>query len=209
MDVGGRKCQGPCGRVIPADKVHIFFTRRRRQVRLHWASHVDTRVSAGPLEYVAVCNVCIQTANDARKHETRYVIKAKEAIRSHAKRRGMDRYDFERAYDWQPECIAEDLELAGKGRCSYCRHHMLDAEHGLENITVDVYDPRLDPVYGVNTRICCKTCNTKKGSKTPEEWIEICKAFRELETTIPLLDEAEVRALVPTQMSLFGDGVMV
>jgi hypothetical protein len=50
-------------------------------------------------------------------------------------------------------------------------------EHGLSDITVDIWDPRLPPDIE-NTRIMCRTCNTEKGAMTPEEWAERKRCWR-------------------------------
>jgi hypothetical protein len=109
--------------------------------------------------------MCEQTARDDKKIANRWIVKARDTARRHAKRLGILSDEFIKRYSWDIRRIAHELEHAyGNGCSGPCGRSYLVMGHGLADITIDIVNPDLPPVYGVNTRIICCTCNRQKSN---------------------------------------------
>ena len=115
----------------------------------------------------ARCKGCEQNKRDTG---CRYKRKARSTRRNHAKSYGMSVADFTKQFGWDNDQLAHDFEHAWKNGCSYCRHPYSDMSNGLRDMTVDIVDRSRPPHYRTNVKICCSTCNTKKGRDAPDEW---------------------------------------
>lgn len=94
--------------------------------------------------------------------------KAHNSIVRHAKNRGISKTEFTNQFGWTTQRMAEDLHLAGAGKCPYCLEHAAD----FKSLTFDVIDPIKPPHYSANVRICCDKCNVAKKNMSPEAWAE-------------------------------------
>jgi hypothetical protein len=138
-----------------------------------------------------VCRPCEQTGRDDRKRENRWAVKARDTIRRHAVRLGVNKTELVTRYGWEPGRLAHEAEHAYKNGCTYCGGRYADMGHGLGDITLDVIDRDRAPYYRTNTKWCCQTCNRKKGAMNPDEfeadrqmWMEWNRA-RELAESDP------------------------
>src|SRR5262249_56891015 len=86
-------------------------------------------------------------------------------------------------YGWTPDQMAHDAEFQYGNGCSYCHHPYAAMGHGVADITLDIFDPRLPPDYAANTRWCCMTCQRRKGILPPDRWAAKQRVYREWETT--------------------------
>jgi hypothetical protein len=93
-------------------------------------------------------------------------------------------------YGWIPVQLTHDAEFQYDNGCSYCHHPYVDMGHGVADITLDIFDPRLPPDYGTNTRWCCMTCQRRKGLLTPEKWAAKQRIYRAWERAKVLSAEA-------------------
>jgi hypothetical protein len=150
----------------------------------------------------AVCRPCEETEHDARD---RWGKKANatttgHAVRLRAPRTGphceawhdpaLTKETLIKRYGWSLAQIAHDAEFQYANGCSYCHHPYDGMGHGLADITLDIFDPRLPPDYGTNTRWCCMTCQRRKGLLTPEHWADKQRVYRQWEDTRALSAEA-------------------
>jgi hypothetical protein len=62
--------------------------------------------------------------------------------------------------------------------CSYCHRDYKGMGHAAADITLDIFDPRLPPEYGTNTRWCCMTCQRRKSLLTPQKWAMKLRIYR-------------------------------
>jgi 5-methylcytosine-specific restriction endonuclease McrA len=116
----------------------------------------------------SVCRPCEQTQRDQRKISNRWAVKARDVIRRHAVRFGIDKNDLVTRYGWEPERLAHDAEFQYGNGCTYCGEKYAEMGHGMGDITLDVLRRDEAPYYRTNTNWCCQTCNRKKGTTTPE-----------------------------------------
>lgn len=114
------------------------------------------------------CRPCEQTRRDQLKIRDRWTVKARDVIRRHAARFGIDKNDLVQRYGWETERLAHDAEFQYGNGCNYCGHQYREMGHGLGDITLDVVDRDKPPYYRTNTKWCCQTCNRKKGVMEPE-----------------------------------------
>jgi hypothetical protein len=63
---------------------------------------------------------CEQTRRDERKAVDRWAVKAKDTIRRHAVRHGIDKTDLVNVYGWDPARLAHDAKHQYGSGCSYC-----------------------------------------------------------------------------------------
>ena len=133
------------------------------------------------LELRSVCQPCCQEIDQAIKERDPFWIKADDWLNRHAKKLGISKHDLMYVYELDREWLAEQFRRATLRECCYCDELMLlpgdEKRLGYGNITGDIYDRRLKP-HRDNIRICCKTCNGEKGTKTPEEWAEYQRGRR-------------------------------
>ena len=81
-----------------------------------------------------------------------------------------DPEDLEGIYGW-----SLDRMIAGIGQvitegCPYCQEPIDIVEHGLGIVTLDIFNPDLEPHYSTNVRWCCVRCNAEKQRITPALW---------------------------------------
>jgi hypothetical protein len=147
-------CYGECGEYYPASAFR--------------KNHVEAHACASRKR---TCKRCEQTKRDKLKRANRWKVKAATTIRNHARKYGMSRQEFEETYGWNPDRLARDLENTYEhGLCpGECGDPFKDMGHGLADITVDIIDRRIAPVYPSNVRLICSTDNRSKGQTPPEE----------------------------------------
>jgi hypothetical protein len=88
-----------CRTVYPRHLVeHVFRAHRAGQ----YASCPDYRKR--------VCRACEQTVRDQRKQRNRWAVKARDVIRRHATRFGIDRDELVTVFGWDPQRLAHDAE---------------------------------------------------------------------------------------------------
>jgi 5-methylcytosine-specific restriction endonuclease McrA len=176
-----KRCQGECGGEYPL----IFFRRKT------W--HAKSTI------YHSKCIACLQAANDKKKRPDRWPDKARDTIRRHAEKYDMSLDGFIEKYGWDIPRVAHLMKHASENTCSYCRDLYSEMGHGLADITMDIIDPRKEPYLETNAQPCCRTCNTRKGDRTPEEWAIILRCWRQYDrrmqkealTRLPLWEAAE------------------
>lgn len=161
----------------------FFRTIQRRSVR-------STRIAY-------ICIGCEQGKRDARKSDEsgRIRQKAKDTIARHARKLsptlGISPSEFGRRFGWIIDHVAHDLKHAYDNGCPDCRHPFKQMPKGLSEMTVDILDPGKPPDWGINTRICCGTCNRAKAVLSPEQWGERRRQWRDYADWKP--PEPEVR----------------
>jgi hypothetical protein len=85
--------------------------------------------------------------------------------------------ELERDYGWDLHVMAHEIEHASKNGCPYC-HEPFSGMGGLHQVTVDIVDREKPPHWSVNKQLCCSTCNSEKGTKTPEQWAEYLQCWK-------------------------------
>lgn len=88
--------------------------------------------------------------------------------------------------------MGRDMEHAYAGRCCDCDNAFATMPNGIADLTLDIADRRVVPIYGTNTRFVCMTCNRRKSIIGPEKWGAIMLAYR-----IRTGDPAAARLFVP------------
>jgi hypothetical protein len=116
------------------------------------------------------CIGCEDEARNVPKQCDRWTSKARDTIRRHATRFGMNSADFCRTYRWSVERLAHDLKHGYDNTCPYCRRPYDGMGHGPADITIDIIDPARPPLYDTNVKHCCGTCNKEKSQTPPELW---------------------------------------
>lgn len=169
----GRRCI-KCGVEYAADEVasgQAFRSGGGVRRRMHLAT---------------TCRPCEDTARDVRKGEDRWSVKANDTTRRHAVRlrtpkglgpSGQSWHDphltAERliaVYGWGKAQMSHDASFLYDNGCSYCHRKYKGMGHDAADITLDIFDPRLPPQYGINTRWCCMTCQRRKSLLLPDKW---------------------------------------
>ena len=170
-----------CGTHYPADVAEVMFARHRRALGIHRARH-------------SVCIPCEQTRRDDKKRARRWLTKARDTLKNHAKNYDLSPEAFGARYGWDVERIAHDLEHAYANTCCYCWNPYAEMGHGLADVTLDIEDPD-DPPYYANTTPCCITCNRAKARLTKDQWARRLQGWR-------LWRQARDRTDKPTQLAL-------
>jgi len=132
------------------------------------------------------CRPCEDTERDVRKGKDRWTVKVNDTIRRHAIRLrtgklldlgGRSWHDphltgdeLMTCHGWARGLMAHDASFQYNNGCSYCHRQYKGMGHETADITLDIFDPRLPPQYGINTRWCCMTCQRRKSLLTPEKW---------------------------------------
>lgn len=149
------------------------------------------------MHLATTCRPCEETARDLRNGVDRWPGKVNDTTRRHAIRLrfpkslgpdGQSWHDPDLTTDklitvhgWQRTQLAYDAQFQYGNGCSYCHHKYSGMGHGAADITLDIFDPRLPPEYGTNTRWCCMTCQRRKGLLTPEKWAIKKRIYRKWE----------------------------
>jgi len=118
---------------------------------------------------------CEQEARDEEKQEDRFLVKARNALYSHARRlieRGVIQYKQELIdkYGWNIKWMAHQMEHAFGNCCDGCRRAYASFPNGLSALTLDIIDPKEPPYYCSNVWIRCETCNKTKGDRSATAW---------------------------------------
>jgi len=171
-------------------------------VRLHSHANGDNRGRLGPLEYLDVCNRCLQIQRDEIKQRNRFLAKARRTLNWHATKFGFRPAAFASKYGWDVKQMAHDCEHAAKNGCPYCHMAFAEMANGLRDITLDVYDPHAEPYY-TNTRWVCNTCNSKKQDMPIGDWHQVCLAFKVQRDFLLLLDQKAPVVPAAQQLPLF------
>lgn len=135
----------------------------------------------------STCQPCRQEIDQAIKERDPFWTKADDWLNRHAKSLSISKHDLMYVYGLTREWLADQFRRAVDRECCYCDTRLLlDGDNqrlGYGNITGDVYDRSLKP-YRSNIRICCKTCNSEKGERTPDEWAAYLEGRRIRDTQI-------------------------
>lgn len=157
-----------------------FFARTRRVSAI-----ANTRSDRRP-----VCIGCEQTIRDEKKRARRSLVKAHNAIRTHADRwnkkhpdEPLTKAEFAERFDWPADQLAHDIDHEYENGCRRCRRSYKSMGNGLSDITLDIIDPQKLPYYRTNVRWICKTCNSAKSDATPDEDGRRLEAWRMWEQT--------------------------
>lgn len=145
----GKRCSR-CGESYDAE---VFFRKTR-------VAYAYDRSGTRP-----VCIGCEQQMRDDSKRRNRWLRKATDALRGHARKLGLTTAEL-RQHGWAPDRMAHEAEHVYANGCPECGEPFIGMGHGLADITLDVIDVDAPPVYGLNTRWICMTCNRMKG-RTP------------------------------------------
>src|SRR5262245_6436335 len=170
-----KRCE-QCGRVFT-----IEFFRLSGDASMHASRR-----------HMSVCMGCEQTARDKTKREMkRFPAKVDATTRRHSQKLGIPVIDLVLRYGWDAKRMAHEAEYAYGNGCSYCGEPYGSIGHGLSDLTLDIVDPTKEPYYVVNTRWCCKTCNTSKARSDPATWAAKLAAWNEWRKT-PMLKPMQV-----------------
>ena len=149
---------GNCGARFPPEVAAVFFVLNRR------------RSGGSNPDHKPICVGCEQTARDERTRRRWALTLAGDTINAYARRYGLGREAFEARYGWRAARLAHDIGHAFHNTCTYCWKPYAEMEQGLADVTVDVADPRFEPYYATNTRLCCRSCSTERAQLAPEQW---------------------------------------
>ena len=116
-----------------------------------------------------ICHQCSLLRQERKKWENRFYDKARGAVRRHAKNLGIAVKELIETYGWDPKKMAHDIQHTFDNWCPYCGYPFAEMAHGLWDLTLDIYDQNMPPLY-TNTRWVCSTCNSIKQNMGPERW---------------------------------------
>lgn len=155
--MGKRRCTR-CGGLFDEE---VFFRRK------------SGPAIAGPDRHSA-CIGCEQTARDEKKYANRAMVKARNALRTHAAKyiaAGVvsSQAEFAERFDWDIKQMAHDINHTAGNGCQRCRKSFASMGNGLSDVSLDIHFPDHLPFYRTNVRWICKTCNSSKGRASPEE----------------------------------------
>lgn len=134
--------------------------------------HKNRGASVGSLQN-ELSHVCRHCQNDNRieaRKKDRWKHKAIDTRRRHARHFGLSVDDMIHKHGWYTDVIADEMEKNYKNGCPECHDSYSNMANGYRDLTVDIWDPRIEPGYGSNTRLMCNTCNQEKGDMIPEVW---------------------------------------
>lgn len=157
-----------CGTTYYGDEIEAMFTTRN-----------ETKNSKKYTSSNLVCNACLLTARTEAKLVNRFIAKAKNTFKHHAKAFMEVRKDrpawitapaeLADRFLWDVARIAHDMEHAWQNGCE-CGQKFQEMPNGLHDLTVDIINPADPPYWGLNTRFICTTCNRKKSRTKPSLW---------------------------------------
>lgn len=122
-----------------------------------------------------ICKGCRQTEKDEKKEQNRFLVKARNTIRNHAKKYRFKPKEFIEKFGWDEKKLARDFEAAKE--CKECGKKYESMAHGLADKTLDIIEPNNDP-YPHNSRIICMTCNREKSKYSSDVWGIIKRGWR-------------------------------
>ena len=154
-----------------------------------------------------MCRGCEQKRTDGSKSRNRFLVKARNAINTHAKRLGerwgLNKQQLIRDYGWRPYDLAHDLEHGSQNGCPCCRKPFSEMGHGLADLSFDIINPAERPYYRSNVKISCLTCNKEKQQIPPDQWgqrLRDWELFAENEKV-----QIEIQKNIKKQKSLFDE----
>lgn len=149
--------------------------------------------------YFSKCRLCEQDARTEKSKTNRWRGKAARTRQYHARKFSLTTEQLEKDHGWNLNVMAHHFRRAYENGCIECgeMYSAMDGGHG--DLTLDIWDRRIEPGYS-NTRIMCKTCNLAKGTMTPEEWTMYKRLWRQRER---IFVEREGKPRI-VQLSLFS-----
>jgi len=145
----------------------------------------------------ATCELCYQDERTSQSRENRFRVKVRRARQSHARKLGLATKELEEKHGWNLDVMEHDARYAYHNGCPECHRLYSSMENGLGDLTLDIWDRRIEPGYGSNTRWMGKTCNLAKGIMTPEAWNIRKRLWRERSRFL----EKQEKTPIPTQLS--------
>lgn len=182
--MGMRRCSR-CGGIYD----EVFF-RRTRTVSAIADTYSDRR---------PVCIGCEQTGRDERKRQRRSLVKARNALRTHANKYILagtvtTQSEFAERFDWDIKQMAHDIDHTASNGCQRCRRSFKSMGNGLSDVSLDIIDPKKLPYYRTNVRWICRTCNSAKSDIDPDEDGRRLEAWAKWEKRQAELAEADPNA---------------
>ena len=134
----------------------------------------------------AVCIGCELTERTNKKQRNRPREKARKALSRHATKyikEGLvsSAQEFTSLFGYSVDQMAHDIEHAFQNGCPYCGRSFASMAHGLNDVTLDIIDPKRPPNYRTNTRWVCNTCNSEKQKTDADLWDMKCQCWAEYE----------------------------
>lgn len=126
-----------------------------------------------------ICRLCEQDNRTGKARQSRWKVKCRRARQGHARKLGKSVKELEEKYGWNIDRMAHEAEYHYGNGCTECGDSYDLMDGGFGDITIDIWDRRVEPAYGSNTRWICKTCNLAKGTLPPELWAKIKRLWRE------------------------------
>jgi len=149
----------------------------------------------------AICIGCEQDARDSDKSQDRWPTKIRDTIRRHADRLKVQVGELEERYGWNFERLLHEARHAYANGCSYCGKPYLEMGHGLNDLTLDIFNRTEAPHYSTNVRWCCQTCNREKAKTPPAIWAAKLAAWAQWERN--KRERLDRPAVAYTQTTLF------
>ena len=114
-----------------------------------------------------ICMGCEQTAKDERKQHDRMLQKIRDTIRRHAKKFGISRDRLMHHYGWTIEKLRHDaLDHYEHKGCGLCEKPFHKGDT-MNDLTLDILDPKIEPFYSFNVKWICNACNRMKQLASP------------------------------------------
>ena len=129
-----------------------------------------------------ICKFCEIENRTTKTRQNRWKTKVGRTRRTHRESLGISVERLEKSFGWNIEQMAHDGAHAYSNGCTECHDPYEIMGSGLKDITLDIWDPRVEPFYGSNTRWICFSCNSAKGDMTPEDWAIYKRLHRERAT---------------------------
>lgn len=174
-----------CGMTYWGNDVDIAF----REVFARHASQKYLR---------SICKLCEQDARTDMARKDRWGPKIQNTRRRHSESLDIPVEILTSSYGWDTKQMAHDGAHVYANGCSECHTSYKSMGHGMRDITLDIWDPNVEPVYGSNTRWICSTCNSAKGDMTPTQWATYKRLWRERDSYLieqsimPKLEQLEL-----------------
>jgi len=134
--------------------------------------------SANP-KYKSPCKFCEIENRTIKTRQNRWKTKVGRTRRTHRESLGISVERLESSFGWDIDLMAHEGAHAYSNGCSECHDPYEIMGSGLKDITLDIWDPRIEPFYGSNTRWICFSCNSTKGDMIPEDWAIYKRLHRE------------------------------
>lgn len=165
-----KKCKNKeCGFVYEGDDIEHAFRPNDAKV---------AKCTSRFRGYRPTCRLCEQDRRTEKTKKDRWRVKMVRARYSHAKKLGISVEDMENKHGWVIETMMKRAMHNYANGCPECHMSFATMGNGLADLTVDIYDRRIEPDYDA-TRDMCLTCNRAKGVMTPEDWVIYKRLWRE------------------------------